>query len=437
MKNEINSYKNQENKIALSNNKIKKYITVQKKKSKNKKLYIFSEKDKENINNIKFYLTNQVNDKADKIRKMSANTNVSSNNLLGNNNKNLNNSNNKNSLLIIQNELDEKSKSKTSKKKIFHFNHKNMVVIEKEINGIIHAKSYFSRKVKSKNTIDHLNDINTTKNKSKIKKNKISKTFSSNEINNNKKNIDEINNNKNYINIKTNKTPSFHGVTKDIIIEKENNNPNFYNTICINISNEFKKKNINNNLVENNINIKKRKKRIGKINSNIKEKKNTILIKRNNSALFTFGNVNNDSFDSNSKGTNVNTNILLLLKKENESLMKELMQTKEKVGYLEKKIDNLICENNTNRNIYPNYNLNEEEMNNKRNTKNKKSIGKTNNIYNSKNKEKIKDSLSQRDFKSIYNRKKIKAKNISRENTSNIKIKIHKTPSNKFCIYKK
>ena len=286
-----------------------------------------------------------------------------------------------------------------------------------------------------------MNNVNNTNNlsksKSKIKTtvnntntNKISKTYSSNEIKSNKKaNINNILDNNTHND--KNKTRSIQRITKDTIFEKENINPNLYNTISTNIKGDYNKNinNINNkinNIIIKDKNINKRNKNVRYTNANTNETMNTILIKKNNSELLTFGNTNNDSLsESFSKDENINKNFLLILKQENESLKNELKKTKEKVDVLENKIESLICEKN-----FKNKNINKLNDNNNINDDgnlNKKSI--------TINKEKIKYSKSQRDFKinknngNNNNHKKIKVKNIQRENSIKTKIINHASSS--------
>ena len=407
----INSQKNEEKKRTISKNKLKKYITVQRIKTKNKNLLLFSEQDKENIekiNNLNTYLTNQINNEIYKTKKSISNSNKAFNHFLkssncNNNNNNINNHYKKTSIFIIPNEYDnynnnKKLKNKTSKKNIVPISQKINSTLEKEENKIKQAKSYFSPKIKSKLKMDTNNANYLSKSKSKIKIiNKISKTYSSNEIKNNKKtNINNILNNNSYKN--KNKTHSTHRITKDTIFEKENLNPNLYNTISTNI------------------NINKRNKNSGYTNANTNETMNTILIKKNNSELLTFGNTNNDDSlsESFSKDENINKNFILVLKKENESLKNELKKTKEKVDVLENKIESLIFEKNSRNKI-----INKSNDNYNNDNIDKKTI----------NKENIKYSKSQRYLKNnkntINNHKKIKVKNIQRENSIKTKIIYH------------
>ena len=452
MKDEVNSQKNEEKKRTISKNKLKKYITVQRIKTKNKNLLLFTDKDKENIeniNNLNNYLTNQINNEIYKTKKdikNYSNSNKAFNHFLkSSNNKNINNNNNykKTSIFIIPNEYDnynnnKKLRNKNSKKNIFPISHKTNATLEKEENRIRQTNSYFSPKIKSRLKMNNVNNTNNlSKSKSKIKTtvnntntNKISKTYSSNEIKSNKKaNINNILDNNTHND--KNKTRSIQRITKDTIFEKENINPNLYNTISTNIKGDYNKNinNINNkinNIIIKDKNINKRNKNVRYTNANTNETMNTILIKKNNSELLTFGNTNNDSLsESFSKDENINKNFLLILKQENESLKNELKKTKEKVDVLENKIESLICEKN-----FKNKNINKLNDNNNINDDgnlNKKSI--------TINKEKIKYSKSQRDFKinknngNNNNHKKIKVKNIQRENSIKTKIINHASSS--------
>ena len=159
------------------------------------------------------------------------------------------------------------------------------------------------------------------------------------------------NNSKINNNSKTNLT---RRITKDTIFEKENLDPNLYNTISSNLGHNNKSR-MNNIIkdIKNNRNIDKK-------NKNVNQTMNTIIFRKNNSELLTFGNTNDSLSDSCSKTSNMNKNYLLLLKQENESLKKELMKTKQKVDVLENKIELLINEN---------YNNNNMNNNNKKKTK--------------------------------------------------------------------
>ena len=132
---------------------------------------------------------------------------------------------------------------------------------------------------------------------------------------------------------------------------------------------------------------------------------NTIIIKKNNSALLTFG--NNDSLnDSFSKANGANKNYLLILKQENEKLKNELMKTKEKVDILQNKIQNLIEENEPHSNNRPN-------INDKIKSKSK---NKNNNMIKYSNKSTLKTSKSQKNFKVINRNKKLDDKKFIKVN---------------------
>ena len=323
MKDEINSYKNQEN---TSKNKLKKYITVKRIKSKNKKISIFSEKDKENINinnNIYFANNKTINDITTHKKRKSTNTYISLNKTIKNNN---NISSKKLTISIYPNELDyiKESRNIKDKKSKFPYTIENKTNKEKESHTIQHMNSYLSPRIKSRPKIKeniYTSNNNNLKNRLKIKKNKISNTFSINELHKNNDKIFNNNNNTNKIRI-----------TKDTIFVKEITNLNLYNTISSNLNKDY----YNRKCIYNKNTTNNRNKIIEKNNNtkaNTIESLNTIIIKRNNSALLTFGNTNNDSLSesfSNSKGNNLEQNYLLILKQENESLKNELMKTKEK-----------------------------------------------------------------------------------------------------------
>ena len=423
MKDEINSYKNQEN---TSKNKLKKYITVKRIKSKNKKISVFSEKDKENINinnNIYFANNKTINDITTHKKRKSTNTYISLNKTIKNNN---NISSKKLTISIFPNELDyiKESRNIKDKKSKFPYTIENKTNKEKESHTIQHMNSYLSPRIKSRPKIKEniYTSNNNLKNRLKIKKNKISNTFSINELH---KNNDKIYNNNN------NKTR----ITKDTIFVKEitNLNLNLYNTISSNLNKDY----YNRKCIYNKNTINNRNKIIEKNNNtkaNTIESLNTIIIKRNNSALLTFGNTNNDSLSesfSNSKGNNLEQNYLLILKQENESLKNELMKTKEKVDILENKIDNLICEKNTNNNpclkeapytqkdgCKDKYKYREEEY---KKIKNNTKI-KNNDISRKNNKICLKSSQSQKNFKcsnhksqkAISNKTKLMGRTLSR-----------------------
>ena len=387
MKDEINSLKKNDNSNILSKNKIKKYITVQRIKSKSKKLSIFSENG---LNNI---YTPQINQ----------------------NNKNLNRTKN-----TIPNFTNALKQNKSIKHKINPllispnelYNHRPTMNSKNQLNKksltINHTTSHFSPKIKPKIKI-HKNINSSIKSKSKIKKDKILRTFHSNNNLNHSKTI--INN----YNTKNNNKILLQKITKDTIFQKENINPNCYNTIATNINQEFikaKKININFSKIKRNKNLEK-----NTTKANTNESLNTIIIKKNNSALLTFG--NNDSLtDSFSKGNNLNNNYLLSLKQENETLKNELMKTKEKVDVLENKIQNLIQGNEANLNKDNEINFNYTNKNNNKKGSNKCTL---------------KSSKSQKNFKVINRNKKFNDKKYI--NSSKNKI-INNTTSNWFRIKK-
>ena len=390
MKNEINSQKNKENKIQTSQNKMKKYITVHRMKSKIKKN--FPETDKENINTINL---KEINETILKRRKIFSNSNLNPHTIQKEKTNNINSNRihyKKTSIFIYPHEYENYNCNKISKnkKKIFPIIPKNNINMEKKSLGIRHTNSYFSPISKNKRKLNQTitTDYRTNKNLNTNNTTTISKTYSSNDLQKSK--------NKNIINknehIKTfnlninNNTHSVHRITKDTIFEKKNLNQNWFNTICSNINClDYKSKKINinkrnNNKIENN-----------NTNEYVNESLNTIIIKRNNSALLTFGNTNNDSLNNSLTKENnlINNNILLILKKENECLKNELMKTKEKVDVLENKIENLIYEKNS-------------KINNKLNNKYAKEY---NTIKNSKKRMGLKSSKSQTNLK--YNNNKI------------------------------
>ena len=351
MKNEINCQKNKENRRLSSQNKMKKYITVHRTKSKAKNLFFEKQKNKENKENINTLNINEIKDTFSKNRKTFLNININSNNSKKEKAINLNNNKfhyKKNYIFIYPNESENHNhnfnKYSKEKKIFFPITHKLKDIYgEKEYLGIRQTNSYFSPKSKNRHEISQTININYKSHKKiNIFNNKIqkTKTYNSNDLKkskhkiNNKKKVKNFNLN---INGNNNNTHSIHRITKDTIFEKSNLNPNIFKTICSNrncLDNIPKKLNIN----RRNKNNK---------NTNAKacenESSSTIIIKRNNSSLLTFGNTNNDSLSEYNRN---NENFLLILKKENECLKNELKKTKEKVDLLENKIDNLIYEKN-------------------------------------------------------------------------------------------
>ena len=415
MNEEFNNQENNENVNILSKNKIKKYITVQRIKSKSKKLSIFSEKD---LNHIYTEQINQINKNFIKRKKTFSNfTNAL---------KDKNNNKNKNSpLFIYPNELNNNystinSKNKTNKQN-FHIHHTNC---------------YFSPKTKPKIKINkNINSSNNKlKSKSKIKNDKVLKTFNSNNILKHSKTIIKSNN------TNINNKIILQKITKDTIFQKENINPNCYNTISTNINQEFyKAKKLNVNFTKNKRNKNFEKDNNTKANTN--ESMNTIIIKKNNSALLTFG--NNDSLnDSFSKENNANKNYLLILKQENETLKNELMKTKEKVDILQNKIQNLIEENEPYSNNRPNF-LNNIKNNDKcdkiENNINDKIKSKSKNkddMTKYSNKSTLKTSKSQKNFKSINRNKKSDDKKFIKKINSLKSKRMNNTSSNFYKIRK-
>ena len=361
MNQRINSHNKPEKTRNIYQNKTIKYITVQRIKSKNRNMPIFSDKDKEEKSNLCFSETikNSNGGIIDK-RKMASHSNIT----------NIN-------------------KEKKSYTKPFLYSINN---------------SYRSKKLKHTNSNSYLiaggpchggkgANKNKNKTKPKIKFNKISNTLSSHEIKDNKNikkfntiihnynsiknlsNIHVINHTKKrciYDKIKENKEDKKNKEDKENKEEHINNkenkeninsnlNTNTYNTISINHDfgsfivkknkkinaththrNKAKVKNINTNIT---IVMSKKNFETPKdiIYNNNNDTANTFIIKKNNSALLTFGNANNDSLsESLSKTSNSNNKFLLILKQENENLKNELKKTKEKVDVLENKIDNLI-----------------------------------------------------------------------------------------------
>jgi len=387
MNQRINSHNKPEKKRDIFQNKTIKYITVQRIKSKNRNLSIFSDKDKEEKSRLYFSeaIKNTNGNISDK-RKTASHSNMS----------NIN-----------------KEKKIITKPFLYSINN-----------------SYRSKKLKKTNSNSYLiggggrpgaKGANKSKIKPKIKFNKISNTLSSHEIKGNKSNkkfntIIHCNNNNNILSnihvinhikkrciydknrdfkeyeenrqdkeIPENKEIKEDKENKDNQDNKENkeninSNPNprtstnTYNTISINHDfssfiikknkkfngahthrNKVKCKNINTNInamMSKTKNLEPHKDIIYDNNKNnnnnsINDTTNTIIIKKNNSALLTFGNANNDSLsESLSKGSNSNNKYLLILKQENENLKNELKKTKEKVDVLEYKIENLICGKN-------------------------------------------------------------------------------------------
>ena len=379
MKNQINCQKNKENKRLSSPNIMEKYITVHRIKSKTKKIFPEILEDKENINKVNI---NEINDKFSKKKKIFLNTNIYSNNSTNNKNK-INIYYKKNFIFFYPNELEDNNcNNNKNKKKNFQITHKgNNIGWNKGILDLMHTNSYFSPKTKNVNKINKAITTNYKSNK-KINKidiinNKIKKTYSSNEIKKRKNKINKTIKNFNLDINGNNKTHLMHRITKDTIFEKSNLNSNWFSTICSNI---------------NFLDYKPKKSNINKRNKNINsnESLNTIIIKRNNSALLTFGNANDDSSSESFSKENYinNNNFLLILKKENEILKNELKKTKEKVDVLETKIDNLIFQKNSN--------------NAKINSKFKKEF---NNKKISKNQINLKSSKSQTHLKYIKNEK--------------------------------
>ena len=420
MNEEFNNHENNENVNILPKNKIKKYITVQRIKSKSKKLSIFSEKD---LNHIYTEQINQINKNFIKRKKTFSNFT----NALKDKNNTKNKNINKNSpLFIYLNELNNNYSTINSKNKT-----------NKQNYSIHHTNSYFSPKAKPKIKINKkINSSNNKlKSKSKIKNDKVLKTFNSNNILNHSKTIIKSNN------TNINNKIILQKITKDTIFQKENINPNCYNTISTNINQEFyKAKKLNINFTKNKRNKNFEKDNNTKANTN--ESMNTIIIKKNNSALLTFG--NNDSLnDSFSKANNANKNYLLILKQENESLKNELMKTKEKVDILQNKIQNLIEENEPYSNNRPNFLSNiknndkcdkiETNINDKIKSKSK---NKNNNMIKYNNKSTLKISKSQKNFKVINRNKKLDDKKFIKKINSLKSKRMNNTSSNFYKIRK-
>jgi len=368
MNQRINSHNKPEKKRNIFQNKTIKYITVQRIKSKNRNISIFSDKDKEEKNNLHF---------SDTIK----NTNGS---------------------------ISDKRKT-VSHSNIVNINKEKKITTKPFLYSI--NNSYRNKKLKHTNSNSYLiaggpghggKGGNKSKTKPKIKFNKIINTLSSHEFKDNKTKkkfntiIHNYNSNNNLSNIhvinhikkrciydknKENKDDKENKKDKENKEEhenfkedkgnkenKENINPspntntNTYNTISINHDfssfivkknkkfnaahthrNKAKCKNINTNITIVMSKIKNIDTPKDIIYSNNNDTSNTVIIKKNNSALLTFGNANNDSLsESLSKISNSNSKYLLILKQENENLKNELKKTKEKVDVLENKIDKLI-----------------------------------------------------------------------------------------------
>ena len=445
MNQRINSHNKPEKKRNIYQNKTIKYITVQRIKSKNRNISIFSDKDKEEKSNLCFSETIKnnnggINDK----RKMASHLNI----------ENIN-----------------KEKKDNTKPFLYSINN-----------------SYRSKKLKHTNSNSYLiaggpcqggKGANKNKTKPKLKFNKIANTLSSHEIKDNKNIkkyntiIHNYNSNKNLSNIhvinhikkrciyeknKENKEDKKNKEDKenkeehmDNTENKENINSNIntntYNTISINHDfssfvvkknkkfnaahthrNKGKCKNINTNLT---IVMSKKNFEMPKdiIYNNNNDTNNAIIIKKNNSALLTFGNANNDSFsESLSKTSNSNNKYLLILKQENENLKNELKKTKEKVDVLENKIDNLIY----GKNIESVSTLILNSRNDIASIKGEHRLGKEkyNTISNrpkpnDKNRLKMKNNKFMKSYKSLGNLKFIENKNksIIKENKENKEFK--------------
>jgi hypothetical protein len=340
MEKTFNSPHNYKNKRSMYKNKIHKYITVQRIIPKNKKLLIFAKKNKEDKNNNYLSETNGFNKEIKKHRKSLSNVNIPFKKIM--NYINYTSNDNKQSLLLIYpNENEINNNSNINKRSIHNYSQKNIFPktsknsdINKDVT-IISQGSYFTTNRKNKSNI-YSKCNNENKQTKNIKKNSImSKKLIINNIENKNKskihNISDKNNN-------NNKTHLGYRITKDTIFEKENIDPNLFNS-TINLGYSNKSKNFD-NIRDKNSKIKLDKK------PNIGNQTMNIIIRKNSSELLTFGNSNDSFSDSFSKTSNINKNFLLLLKQENDSLKKELMKTKQKVDVLENKIDLLINENN-------------------------------------------------------------------------------------------
>ena len=334
MEKTFNSPHNYKNKRSMYKNKIHKYITVQRIIPKNKKLLIFSKKNKENKNNNYLSEINGFNKEIKKYRKSLSNANIPFKNIM--NYINYTSNDNKQSLLLIypdENKINDNNN--TNKRSIHNYSHKNLFPktsknsdINKDVT-IISQRSYFTTNRNNKSNI-YLKCNNENKQTKNIKKNSImSKKLIINKSKSKIHNISHKNNNKTHLGYR---------ITKDTIFEKENIDPNMFNS-TINLYYSNKSKNFD-NIREKNSKIKLDKKpNIGN------QTMNTIIFRKNSSELLTFGNSTDSFSDSFSKTSNINKNYLLRLKQENESLKKELMKTKQKVDVLENKIDLLINEN--------------------------------------------------------------------------------------------
>ena len=168
----FNSPNNYINKRSIYKNKIHKYITVQRIKTKNKKLSIFSEKNKENINNNYFSDINEFNEEIKKHRKIITNANLPFDHII--NPLNYNNNMNKKSLLFIY--PKELKNSNLNKRSIYNYSQKNIYpktnknIDNKDVNIIQHIDSYFTTKAKNKTNI--YSNFNKKNNKNKnVKKN--------------------------------------------------------------------------------------------------------------------------------------------------------------------------------------------------------------------------------------------------------------------------
>ena len=385
MKDEINNNKNQED---ISENITKKYITVKRNKSKNKKMPLFSENDKENINN-NIYISNNNNKKINnnitrKKRKSFTNSFIPFNKTMKNNNTNT--FNKKYAISICPSKFNYLKEPRTNDSKT------NKEKEKGKEKGRYTINSYLNKKNNNRPKIVHNFSNNNLKNKKniKIKSNKISNTFTMDELY--KFNHKTINNNK-------------YGINKDTIFVHKIDDTNTYNTISANLNKDY----YNNKQYHYNKNENNRKKIIDK-NNNTKadtiESYNTLIIKRSNSALLTFGNINDDDSLSEffSKENKFDKNYLLILKQENESLKYELMKTKEKVDILGNKIENLISEKNANNNTclkqmsyIHNYAENYQKIKININIKEKNNMNGKNNIS-------LKPFKSQKNFKYINNK---------------------------------
>ena len=429
MENGFNSPKNYPNKRSIYKTKMKKYITVQRIKPKDRKLSIISERDKEEKNNICFSDTNEINEELKKRRKTISSNNIAFDHIINPINNNINDYR-RSFIFIYPNELDNYNINKKSiigKKNILPNTNKNS---NKEKIIIPHIESYFSTKGNNKpNSHSNINK----KNKYIKKNNIISKTLINIKENKTKSKMDN-NINYNTNNSNSNNLHLMHRVTKDTIFEKENLDPNWYNTISNNLNHDNDKPKKNNDIKERNNN-----RNIDKYNNNENQTKHTIIFRKNNSALLTFGNTNDSLSESFSKTSNINDNYLLILKQENESLKYELMKTKQKVDVLENKIEYLIYENNTNNNICPKPSpdvkkYEEEDLNKLINNKHKNK-NKHNNLSRMNNKISLKSYQSQKNFKLINNDKKDNNKNNNSKNPLKCKT-IGRTFSSVFDIKK-